>query len=154
MNDAAEHLASTLRALSKGVQENEAKLSRFRKEADEYCEKLERLIEKDKQRIEVFRTHLVEMGSEDGTARPLARALRETSRSNLISQSEIIRQTSRDILAASKTPLDQVANYNRMKDKGVVVEGKNPLDLIRAALRRGPDFDFTAKQGWRLKADL
>jgi hypothetical protein len=67
------------------------------------------------------------------------------------SQSELIRQAAKQILQSAEHPLSQREIKSKMDELGIVIKAKNPIELIRAALRRHPsEFGHIKTKGWVL----
>ncbi|MDX0134882.1 hypothetical protein [Sinorhizobium meliloti] len=150
MVDASEQIASLLVSLEKQVHEKEEELARFRVKAEEFCRDREAELEKDRERIEIFRFHMLEMRKAAKISSPLIPRMDLQDQVSLGSQSERIRHAAKEILREAGEPIMQIELLRRMEAKGIHVRAKNPVDLIRAALRRNPEFQHVHGKGWTL----
>lgn len=150
--DVSEHFAVLLRALEKEVLQKQEELGQFRMRADQYCQDQEAEITKALAHIEIIRTQMREWTTESLVDKPFTPTAEEKSQPALnVTQSDRVRNAAKVILRDAGEPVMQLELKKRMEAKGIFIHARNPVDLIRAALRRGPEFKHIHNQGWTLK---
>ncbi|WP_139052562.1 hypothetical protein [Rhizobium phaseoli] len=161
MTDPEHILKSLLDAMKKRVQEQERELDVFRKAAEDHQRKAEEFIAgrnaeiaRTRKSIEVFQSELAAM-HDARTIVPSAVLLIPTTLENApadnASESERIRDAARRILREAGRPLMQREIKAKMDEMGVVIQSADPVELIRAALRRHVDeFQHVKGQGYTL----
>lgn len=154
-------LESLLDAMKQRVRDQELEITTFRKVAAEYQKKAEAYLEardaeiaRTLNSIQVFEAELAAMrGCRDDPppkellipSFPAAFAGGDTS------ESERIRDAARRILGEAGRPLMQREIKAKMDEIGVVIQSADPVELIRAALRRhAREFRHVKGQGWAL----
>lgn len=150
--DASEQYAVLLRALEKEVLEKRDSLAEFRARADQYCRDREADITKTLQHIEIIRTQIRERMKEPLVDDPLPAVGEVQARpASNTTQSDRVREAARIILSEAGEPVMQLDLKRRMEDRGIFIRARNPVDLIRAALRRSPEFKHVPNKGWTLQ---
>ncbi|ANL04642.1 MULTISPECIES: hypothetical protein [Rhizobium] len=153
MVDIGEQFETLLLSLQKQILQREADLSKFRVQAERYCADQEADIQKAKERVAVIRAEMAELMRPPLVDNPLAKtADARAPSSNALNQSDRIRDAAEVILAEAGEPVMQLELKRRMESKGIHVHAKNPVDLIRSALRRDRRFQHIHTKGWTLAA--
>lgn len=154
-------LESLLDAMKKRVQEQEQELTSFRKAAEDYQKKAEGFmvarnaeIVRARKSIEIFEAELTAMrGFREVSppAEPSIPTLPAVTTAEDASESERIRDAARRILREAGRPMMQREIKAKMDEIGVVIQSADPVELIRAALRRHrAEFRHVKGQGWTL----
>ncbi|MDX8479059.1 hypothetical protein RFN28_11315 [Mesorhizobium sp. VK24D] len=154
-------LKSLLDAMRSRVQEQEAELALFRKAAEDYRKKAEEFIAarsaeivRTQKSIEVFQAELAAMRSfreVSPPAEPSIPTMPAATTSENTSESGRIRDAARGILREAGRPLMQREIKAKMDEIGVEIQSADPVELIRAALRRhSTEFQHVKGQGWAL----
>lgn len=144
-----------------GIEEKERHLREFRQKADSYVQHLTAEIESDRDRLRRLQLELDEAAwNSERPDMPLPRpdrtdAARGTRQSSVTeNQSELIRQVAKSILMdAAGNPLMQNEIRLKMEERGYAIRSKDASELIRAALKRSPEFLYTPGKGWTLVKD-
>lgn len=136
------------------LREREQELTQFRAQAAAYEKFLRDQIDKDSSILEILKEDIKsreeaivlppDLGTSNNT--PPNRASRQRS----ISQTERIRTAARRILAHHGGTLTRAEIRAHMEEEGVVVESADFLELIRAALKRSPEFVHVSGVGYKL----
>jgi len=148
LDDVGEQFAMLLLSLEKRVQQKEEELTQFRVRADEYCRDQEAEIVKAKAQVELIRAQMLDL-TEGHLESPLS-TKSEARATSSINQSDRIREAARLILREAGEPITQRELKRRMEAKGFYVQARNPVDLIRSALRRNSEFRHVQDTGWTL----
>jgi len=148
LNDVGEQFAILLASLEKRVQQKEEELAQFRVHAEEYCRDQEAEIAKAKTQVEIIRAQMLD-SNERHVASPLA-PKNDGKATSSINQSDRIRDAAKVILREAGKPITQRELKQRMEAKGFYIQARNPVDLIRSALRRNSEFTHIHDAGWTL----
>ncbi|MDM9644777.1 hypothetical protein [Rhizobium sp. S163] len=154
MVEIGEQFETLLLSLQKQILQREADLSKFRVRAAQYCADQEAEIEKAKARVEVIRAEMGELMREPLVDNPLPSS--EHAKSTAVTsmnESDRIREAAKMILAEAGKPVMQMELKRKMESKGIYIHAKNPVDLIRSALRRDRSFNHIRDKGWTLASD-
>ena len=152
--DISGQFEALLLSLEKQILQREEDLSKFRVRAEQYCADQEAEIAKAKARVEIIRAEMTELMREPLVDNPLASTTEAKAPSGTpVNQSDRIREAAKTILAEAGEPVMQLELKRRMESKGIHIYAKNPVDLIRSALRRDPDFKHIHTKGWTLTSD-
>ncbi|EJT05015.1 hypothetical protein RCCGE510_11169 [Rhizobium sp. CCGE 510] len=140
-----------LLSLEKRVLQKEDELAQFRVRADQYCRDQEAEISKAKAQVEIIRAQMLEVKKEPLVDNPLAPVKEEKAQlTSTVTQSDRIRDAAKVLLREAGEPVMQLELKKRMEAKGIYIHARNPVDLIRSALRRNPEFKHIHAQGWTL----
>ena len=163
MSETRSLLRETIAKCQENVRTREQELLNFRKLADAYISYLEAEI-RDNREIIAFSekqlsksTRLVDVPAIPnflgGGSRETVSATKTRLRDGQppANQSELIRAATREILAAERRPLKQAEIKHLMDERGLVISSGDPVDLIRAALRRAPEFQHLPRIGYVLR---
>jgi hypothetical protein len=138
------------------VRVRQRELEKFRENAERYIADSSSEIDRGMETINLIREQISKSVDKSDSPAPevpsYAHALDEigVGKEN---QSEIIRRAVREILKASERPLKRAEIKRRLDERGIVIASSDPLELIRAALRRGPEFSFVPHKGYALHPD-
>lgn len=145
-------LLQLVEQLEATVRDKEAELADFELRAQEYLDALRADISRTRKRIELFRSEVDAMKSEKRPVAPFlaATAIRPELSDDQENQSNRIRDAARAILAEAGRPMMQSEIKAQMDERGIVIVSKKVIELIRAALRRDPEFKHIKGQGWIL----
>ncbi len=155
MVDISEQFETLLLALQKQIVHREEELAQFQVRAAQYCADQEAEIEKAKTRLEIIRAEMGELMKEPLVDNPLP--LSEHGKSTAVTsmnESDRIREAAKMILAEVGKPVMQMELKRKMESKGIYIHAKNPVDLIRSALRRDRSFNHIRDKGWTLASDV
>lgn len=155
MVDIIEQFEALLLSLEKQIVQREEDLSKFRVQAEQYCSDQEAEISKARARVDLIRNEMMAMRREPLVDNPLLSAADAKSLPTGMSmnQSDRIREAARSILADAGGPVMQLELKRRMESRGIKIHAKNPVDLIRSALRRDAAFKHIHGKGWTIAAD-
>jgi predicted ribosome quality control (RQC) complex YloA/Tae2 family protein len=153
-----EQMERLLDTMRNRVQEQERELALFQKAAEDYRKKAEEFVSarcaeiaRTQESIEVLEAELAVMrgfykGSPPGEPVVPAGAIAGNA-----SESERIRDAAREILREAGRPLMQREIKTKMDEIGFEIQSADPVELIRAALRRHrTEFRHVKGQGWAL----
>jgi hypothetical protein len=146
----------------RSVHLQQEELKAFREKAEAYASHLEFEIAGNLETIEILRLQLEK--SRPMPQNPLLSALPRQPRAGRMpsqeserdgggthqSQSDLIRSAAASILREERRPLKQAELKQQMDARGIEIRSGDPVDLIRAALRRAPEFKHIPRVGYIL----
>lgn len=164
VSDPKSVLSEMLVKYEESVRLQQQELESFRVRASAYTEYLETEIASNLETIEVVKRQLSKsmpatianpMPSsgehrQSRTVRIGTRAEGSAASNGQESQSELIRAAAIDILKMERRPLKQAELKQLMDARGLEIRSGDPVELIRAALRRAPEFKHVPRVGYVL----
>ena len=152
-------LQQLVEQLEDGVREKEAELADFEKRAQQHVNALRKDLLRKRKRIELFRHEMADMRTEACPATPFDLTITTDKESfgieiktigDQASQSARIRAAAKVILRDAGRPMMQKEIESEIKSRGIQIFSTRLIELIRAALRRGPEFKHIKNEGWIL----
>lgn len=158
-------LQQTLEAFRASLAAHELRLADFRETAAVYVELMEEEIARARRTIEVLEKEVTKAEA-DSIGQPNVRrtVTHAVGRVGAVSndtddsgrkesQSQTIRSNAEIVLREAKRPLKQSEIWRALVERGITISSADPVELVRAALRRAPGFRHIPRRGYVWEGD-
>jgi hypothetical protein len=151
-------LQQTLDVFRASLAANEQRLAEFRETASIYVELMEEEIARARRTIDVLEKevkkttptaqHRVHRSVKHAMGRAEIVTDGKDANRRKESQSHLIRSNAQLVLRDAKHPLKQAEIWKALVERGVSISSADPVELVRAALRRAPGFRHIPRRGY------